>query len=153
LGGWRAGRGSIKGIDPRSVKLLPAEMQASPIKCEMPAERQEAADALLRAKRTLVGEKRFNCCIRGGCGPCAHEANCPCGSELARTLGGVCGDCLDGWHSGHGSFPGIAPSDVGLASMDSMDPMAQRLGNWSLMFQGVMFGVYSDQTGPRGRDK
>lgn len=148
--GWRAGRGAVKGIDARSVALLPAEKQASPVHCPLPAERQEAADALLRAKRTLVAEKRFFCCIRGGCGQCAHEANCPCGTELARTLGGVCGDCLDGWRSGQGSFPGIAVSDVGLAVMDYPD---MHVRGWNLMGSGQIFGVYSDQTGPRGRDK
>jgi len=32
----------------------------------------------------------------------------------------ICGDCLDGWRSGQGSFAGISPDDVTLATMDSM---------------------------------
>src|SRR5207249_8812491 len=94
-----------------------------------------------------------SCCIRGGCGQCAHEANCPCGGDLTNPgRFGVCGDCLDGWSSGHGSFPGIPVSEVGLAPMDSME-MGTRLGAWNLMLHGQLFAVYSDQTGPRGRDK
>jgi len=86
-GGWLAGRGSLKGIDAKSVKLLTADHQA----CAQPAgatsdvspELKEAVDALLSAKKILVAEKRFGCCIRGGCGQCAHEGNCPCGAVSA----------------------------------------------------------------------
>jgi hypothetical protein len=162
----------VKGVDRKTVTLLPAEKQASPVRCKMPGELREAADALLRAKRTLVEEKRFFCCIRGGCGQCAHEADCPCGADLAAGRG-VCGDCMDGWRSGRGSFIGIPLSDVTLAPVDAhadmgpaapsgtsqapaaapMDMLAKRLGAWKLMLHGVLFAVYSDQTGPRGRDK
>src|SRR5207244_4008752 len=89
-----------------------------------PSELQEAADALLRAKRTLVSEKRFACCMRGGCGHCAKEASCSCGRDLASDPRlGVCGDCVDAWRSGEGSFAGIRPEDVVLAPAgeDSMD--------------------------------
>ncbi len=190
--GWLAGRGAVKGVDLKSLKLLPSEQQACPIDrpgWQTPPELQEAVDALLGAKRTLVAEKRFYCCIRGGCGHCAKEANCSCGQDLASDVSGarkgarkgVCGDCLDGWRSGRGSFAGIPDSEVTLAPMDSMDaamgpgggessgvyssgtsqeprstPMdmlAKRLGNWNLMFNGTLFGIYSAQTGPRGRDK
>jgi hypothetical protein len=191
--GWQSGRGSLKGVDSKTVKLLPAEKQAWPSSEPPPPELQEAAAALLRAKRTLVGEQRFQCCIRGGCDQCAHEADCPCGSDLAGPTpeyyriagveppktepGGVCGDCLDGWHAGHGIFAGIPLSDVKLAPMDFMDlsmgtasgwyssgtaqvpksaPMRMlswRTGDWSLMLHGVAYAVHTNQTGPRGRDK
>src|SRR5690242_12304927 len=79
LGGWKSGRGAIKGIDADSVKLLTADHQSCPRPGNPPDDLREAAEALLRAKRTLVAEKRFACCIRGGCGQCAHEGSCPCG--------------------------------------------------------------------------
>jgi hypothetical protein len=187
--GWKAGRGSVRGIDPKSVSLLPAEHQACPRPANPAlapsAELREAAESLLRAKRTLVSEKRFACCIRGGCAQCAHDANCPCGGDLATKHKGVCGQCLDGWRSGQGAFAGILPSEVGLApaeaDMDSMraggsqpgsqaggwyssgtsqvpysspmEMLSRLLGGWTLMANGELFGIYTDQTGPRGRDK
>lgn len=183
---WQSGHGAVKGVNPKAVALLPAENQSCPLPANGPqpptTELNEAAQALLRAQKILVTEKRFFCCIRGGCGHCAHETHCPCGANLAggSKEKGVCGDCLDGWRSGLGSFSGIRPEDVTLAPMESMDmsmgpgvymsglyssgtsqeprstPMdmlSKRLGNWTLMGNGVLFGVYSDQTGPRGQDK
>ncbi|MCU1238052.1 MAG: hypothetical protein JWP63_6019 [Candidatus Solibacter sp.] len=142
---WRSGRGGVKGVDAKSVPLLPAEHQA----CAMPAhaahpveQLKVSAESLLRAKRTLVGEGRYACCIRGGCGECAHETSCPCGGDLAAHKG-VCGECLDGWRSGRGAFAGIDPNEVTLAVF----------GGWALGASGQFFGVYTDQTGPRGRDK
>jgi hypothetical protein len=181
---WRAGRGSVKGVNARDVKLLPSENQACPLPVGAvpPAELVVAAQALLRAQRTLVREKRYACCVRGGCGHCAHEASCPCGKDLAAdTHKGVCGDCLDGWRSGLGSFAGIPPEDVALAAMELMDafmgpgggessglyssgtsqepratPMDMlsfKMRDWTLMLNGVLFGVYSAETGPRRQDK
>jgi hypothetical protein len=185
-GAWQAGRGALKGVNPKSVALLPSQYQACPLPASQPAppELQEAAESLLRAKRTLVGEKRFACCMRGGCGHCAHEASCSCGHDLATDPHkGVCGDCLDAWRSGEGSFAGIRPEDVVLSpagedAMDAsmgpgggessgwyssgtsqqprtapMDMLSRRAGNWTLMGSGVLFGVYSAETGPRRADK
>jgi hypothetical protein len=142
---WRAGRGAVKGVDPKSVELLPADRQA----CPMPAhaghptdQLRVSAESLLRAKRTLLAEGRYSCCIRGGCAQCAHETSCPCGADLAAHKG-VCGECLDGWRSGRGAFAAIDPSEVTLALF----------GGWALSASGQLFGVYSDQSGPRGRDK
>ena len=101
-----------------------------------------SAESLLAAKRTLLAEGRYSCCIRGGCGQCAHETSCPCGADLAAHKG-VCGECLDGWRSGRGAFAGIDPAEVTLAVF----------GGWALGAAGQLFGVYSDQSGPRGRDK
>jgi hypothetical protein len=167
LGGWKAGRGVLSGVDKDAVKLLPADQQACPLPGTPPDELRIAAEALLRAKRTLVGEKRFSCCIRGGCGQCAHEGSCPCGSDLVSKKRGVCGDCLDGWRSGLGAFDGIDVEEVALAviapemepmtaqqpAAARMDMIATLLGGWTLMASGEIFGVYSAQAGPRGRDK
>ncbi len=187
--GWKAGRGSVKGVSAKSVELLTADHQgcamsasAAPGDGSPSPELKQAVDALLDAKKTLVAEKRYACCIRGGCGQCAHEGSCPCGSDLATGKKGVCGECLDGWKSGKGAFPGIDPGDVQLAAMEPMadgmggpgggassgmyssgtsqvpraapmDMLHRQAGAWSLMLSGEFFGVYTDQTGPRGRDK
>jgi hypothetical protein len=178
--GWKAGRGAVRGVDAKSVALLPAEHQACPRPLnpsEVPeAELREAAECLLRAKRTLVSEKRFACCIRGGCSQCAQETYCPCGADLAARRKGVCGQCLDGWRSGLGAFAGIDAAEVALVppegDMDTMraggwyasgtslvplsapmDMLSRLLGGWTLMANGEAFGVYTAQTGPRGRDK
>jgi len=168
LGGWKAGRGAMKGVDRDSVKMLPADHQACPRPGSAPDDLRTAADALLRAKRTLVTEKRFACCIRGGCGQCAHEGSCPCGGDLASKKHGVCGDCLDGWHSGLGAFDGIDLAEVTLATGDGLDmePMvaqqpaaapsdmvAMLFHGWAAMAGAEVFGIYSAQSGPRGRDK
>ena len=183
--GWLAGRGAVKGVHSDSVQFLASERQACPLppgsNAQPPVELEQAQTALLQAKRTLVEEKRFACCIRGGCGQCAHEANCSCGADLASGKKGVCGDCLDGWRSGQGAFAGIDPAEVKLAAIEpmlesmgpgggessgwyssgtsqvprsaGMDMLSWRLAGWGLMLNGELFGIYSDQTGPRGRDK
>ena len=142
---WRAGRGAVKGVNPKSVELLPADRQA----CPMPAHAAHPADqlrvsaeSLLRAKRTLLAEGRYSCCIRGGCAECADETSCPCGADLAAHKG-VCGECLDGWRSGRGAFAAIDPAEVTLALF----------GGWTLSASGQLFGVYSNRSVPRGRDK
>ncbi len=38
-------------------------------------------------------------------------------------------------------------------STTPMDMLSFRQRGWSLLLSGVLFGIYSDQTGPRGRDK
>jgi len=165
----------------RKIVILPSEQQA----CPMPAHADHpaaqltaAADSLLRAKRTLVAEGRYACCIRGGCSRCASEAHCPCGADLAMKHKGVCGECLDGWRSGRGAFGNIHPDEVQLADPDPdmeamglssaawfssgtsqipsaapLDMLARLFGRWTLMASGQAFLVYSDQSGPRGRDK
>jgi hypothetical protein len=168
LGGWKAGRGDVKGVKADSVTLLTADHQACPRPGAAPAELRVEADALLRAKRTMASEKRYTCCIRGGCGQCAHETSCPCGGDLATRKTGVCGECLDGWRSGRGAFDGIDPAEVALAeavldmapmTMSQQPPAAPLsmistlLGGWTVMASGQIFGVYSAQSGPRGRDK
>jgi hypothetical protein len=151
---------------------------------EASPELQQEIAALMNAKRTLVQEKRYSCCIRGGCGQCAHEADCPCGPDLVGTTNrkkGVCGECADGWNSGKGAFAGVPLSDVTVAVMPStagsmsptsdesagryasgtgqapaaapMNMLHGRLKSWTVMLQGVAFGVYTNQTGTRGRDK
>jgi hypothetical protein len=77
LGGWKAGRGDVKGVDPDSVPLLTSDHQACPRPGPAPDELRVEQQALLAAKRVMAGEKRYTCCIRGGCGQCAHETSCP----------------------------------------------------------------------------
>jgi hypothetical protein len=134
-------------------------------------ETQEVAKLLLEAKRTLVKEKRYACCKRGGCDECTFEAECPCGQDLASNgEKGVCGTCYDGWHAGEGSFRNIDVAEVKLATMDEMPMMyvsgtaqipdqapmymtSQRNGNWTFMTMGQLNIVSSQQSGPRGGDK
>ena len=187
LAGWENGRGAVKGVSAKTMLLLPSERQAmEQPDGDLPPELREFRQSILEAKKTLVKEKRFLCCIGGGCTQCVFEAGCPCGSDLALAKGakvkskGVCGDCLDGWKAGHGSFEGVELSDVKLAPMEAMEAMGPgsspasglyasgtgvqpattpngmltwRSGGWNIMLHGTMFGVYTDQTGPRGHDK
>jgi hypothetical protein len=194
FGGWRAGRGKIKGVSAKSITLAPVtppgNADAAVLAHAAVPDLGLAIASLARAKAILVSEQRFSCCIRGGCTQCAMEGNCTCADDLAatpdKTTGkksparkGVCGDCLDGWQAGKGRLAGISPSEVTLADMGSMDtPMGptgsagqyasgtsqvpgdspmemltHRLGSWTLALHGEGFGIYSAESGPRGRDK
>ena len=182
-----AGRGAVKGVDRNALAFLSADHQKVPGAPEDFPELKETLDILTRAKRTLVSEQRYSCCIRGGCTQCALEASCPCAADLASGKtkngkpAGVCGECVDGWRSGKGAFPGIAPSEVTFAPVEAddnsmgpgggqssgwyssgtsqepraapMDMLHKCIGNWHLGLHGVLFGVYTAQSGPRGRDK
>ncbi|MBM3787359.1 MAG: hypothetical protein FJW30_23620 [Acidobacteria bacterium] len=182
----------MPGVRAQSVGLLTADKQKMPGAGEISQELRESLAALLTAKRTLAGEGRFRCCVRGGCGQCATEAECPCGEDLSlgaapvargskapREPKGVCGDCYDGWNAGEGIFAGILPNEIKLALMAEMAlgmspgekggsyltgtsqtpaarPMSmlhKRVSGWSLMFHGNLWGIYTNQTGERGRDK
>lgn len=152
-GGWVAGRGAMKGR--KRVPLLASDHQACG-KTEISADLQAAIDALMGAKKTLVSEKRYACCIRGGCGQCAHEGQCECGRDLAAGGKGVCGECVDGWRSGHGAFPGIDPAEIQFAAASApmiLPMVTSPLGSWSVAATGQVFAVHSAQSGPRGRDK
>ena len=195
FGGWKAGRGAVKGVSAKSITLTPVtpagSADAAVLAHAAVPDLGLAIASLARAKAILVSEQRFACCIRGGCTQCAMEGDCTCANDLAavpsKTAGkksavrkGVCGDCLDGWKAGKGRLAGISPSEVTLATMDSMDmpPMGpaasagtyssgtsqaprsspmemltRRLGSWNLALHGEGFGIYSADTGPRGRDK
>jgi hypothetical protein len=153
VGGWKAGRGSVKGVSAKMVKL--EAVKPEPI--TGPPDLLQAVAALLRAKRILVTEQRYSCCIRGGCGQCAHEGDCPCARDLGATpRKGVCGHCVNGWQVGEGRLDGISPDEVTLAAMDeapSMEMLTSSKGPWNFSLHGGAFAIYTAQTGPRGRDK
>jgi hypothetical protein len=107
----------------KSHPLLSSDKQKWGNTAALTPELEEAIATMLSAKRTLVQEKRYACCVRGGCDECAHEGECPCGGELAKppaTSQGVCGSCLDGWHAGEGSYPGVTLAELKLAPMEDM---------------------------------
>ena len=185
--GWLAGRGAVKGLPRNPLAFLSTESQKMPGQGEDFPEIRATLDMLTQVKRTLVSEQRYSCCMKGGCGECALEGSCPCavdlagGSKKSGAKGGVCGECLDGWHTGKGAFPGIALSEIHTAAPEadnmgmgpgggpesgwyssgtSQEPRAAPMsmlqksrGNWSFGLHGVAFGIYEAQSGPRGRDK
>lgn len=117
----------------KTYPLLASDKQIWGRTAELTPELEEAKQMLLDAKRVLVSEKRYSCCVRGGCDECAYEGDCPCGSELAKPASeskGICGSCLDGWHAGEGAFPGIARSELKLAPMEA-----------GMMSEGAMAGM------------
>jgi hypothetical protein len=172
-GGWKAGHGTIKGVQAASVALLPSPQQKAEGAVPSP-DLAQAFTALDNAKRVLVQEGRYSCCVRPGCDMCAFEGNCPCGGELLKGAKneGVCGQCVDGWHAGHGALEGVEMAHVhhgemhGMAGMehmarhgsgtswvpDSSPVYAKHLqsGPWALMLHGNAFLDYDNQGGPRG---
>jgi hypothetical protein len=103
-------------------------------------------DAMTKSKKTLVEEKRFNCCVgQGGCDECAYEGYCPCGKNLAKDMEapagtkkrGVCGTCLDGQHAGHGRLGPIDPNSIALAmGHEEGHTMPGLLGPWTMAREG-----------------
>ena len=73
------------------------------------------------AKMKLAEQGKYSCCIKApkdakgtGCDLCAKEnGSCNCGANLAAGKG-VCGECLGGWKTGKGLFPGIKAKNVTL---------------------------------------
>ena len=181
LAGWKTGRGAFPNVNKDEVKLLHSGHQALPdVKAPSP-EVAQAQETLVAAKRTLVKEQRFSCCIsKGGCDECAYEASCPCAKELAKGEQGkgVCGQCFDGQHAGHGRIQGVDPSHVKLNpeqhGMQEMEGFAgiphtreasgtawqpdstpmhaheQSIGLWKAMQHYNAFLAYDRQSGPRG---
>jgi hypothetical protein len=127
LGGWKAGKGAIPGVKASAVKMLHSgeqKMNAG----DMPdlPELAQAREVMNNAKRTLVKEGRFACCVgKGGCDECAYEASCPCGQQAAEGQKGegICGQCYDGWQAGIGRLAGLAFQDM------KMEPMQHGMGH------------------------
>lgn len=184
LAGWKTGRGAVRGVNAKSVTLLSGCCQAKPgaETASPPAEIAQARDTLNRAKRTLVQETRYACCIGdGGCDECAFEASCPCARRLAEGQKGkgVCGQCYDGLHVGKGRIPGLTAADAKLdplrhgameafagiphareASGTAWQPDSSPIhafqrsaGPWSVMAHYNAYLAYDRQSGPRGDDQ
>lgn len=130
LSGWKAGKGAIPGVKAAEVKLLPSDQQKmhagdTP---DLP-ELVQAREAINNAKRTLVKEGRFACCVgKGGCDECAYEASCPCAQAAAEGQKGegICGQCFDGWHAGIGRLAGLTAQEM------KMEPMQHGMGHDSM---------------------
>ena len=192
-GAWQGGKGNkaFGKIDPKAIKILSSDQQSdgSPRDPNLP-EWKAYIDTMTAAKRTLVGEQRFTCCVgNGGCDECAYETYCPCGRNLAKDMDetkpnekkrGVCAQCLDGQHGGHGRVGNPDPKMVMLAPMDDMDHMMtgtlgaysmnqegsgttwlpqsssmygkmSMAGRWRTMQMGNAYGVLTDPGGKRGQ--
>jgi hypothetical protein len=132
LAGWQAGQGSVPGVKKESVKLLPSTEQALPSSDASAADIAEMRRMLLEAKRTMLREKRYGCCAKGGCNECAWERECACGTALTATdpkekaeaPKGVCGACYDAWHAKEGAFPSVPVAEVQLLPME-MESMTE----------------------------
>lgn len=150
-GAWKGGKGNsaFGKVDVKTLKVLSSDHQAMPgmagmtspsdkdknskdmSAVEVTPERKAYLDAMTTAKRTLIGEKRYACCVgNGGCDECAHEGYCPCGKNLVKDMDakptdkkrGICGQCLDGQHGGHSRVgQEMKPDQMTLAEMEGME--------------------------------
>ena len=181
LAGWKSGRGAFPDVKKDEVKLLHSGHQAVPEAKRPSPDIARAQETMVAAKRILVKEERFSCCIgKGGCDECAYEASCPCAKRIAQGEKGkgVCGQCFDGQHAGHGRIAGVDPHTVkldpqhehhmemegfagiphtreasGTAWQPDSTPMhahSETIGLWNAMQHYNAFLAYDRQGGPRG---
>ncbi|MCX6379091.1 MAG: hypothetical protein NT023_06390 [Armatimonadetes bacterium] len=149
-GAWKSGKGNTAfgKVDVKALKILASDFQGANKAGEKVAETPERTAylaAMTTAKRTLIGEKRYSCCVgNGGCDECAHEGYCPCGRNLAKDMEakptdkkrGICAQCLDGQHGGHARVgKGLDVNQIMLAEMD-MEMMPGLLGVGSMNREG-----------------
>ena len=131
LGGWKTGKGLFPGVKAKDVTLLDSSHQHSEMK-DTPeiVELTQAKEAMIRAKKILVSEGRFNCCVsHGGCNECAEEASCGCAKQALKGAKskGVCSQCVDGWHAGIGRLPGLYAQDMKMDPSGHMDGMHEHM--------------------------
>ena len=143
LGGWKTGKGIFPGIKAKDVTLLASPSQKIEGASAPPPELALANEAMIRAKKILVKEGRFSCCVsHGGCNECAEEKSCPCGKQALKGLKGpgVCAQCVDGWHAGNGRLAGLTAQDM------KMEPMHEGHDGMEMAFAGVQMSQESSGT-------
>jgi hypothetical protein len=76
-------------------------------------EKAKQAKALLNdSKRSLMKERKYNCCIKDDCDRCALDhQNCDCAADV-KAGKSVCSDCYAGWQRGDGVVPDVKASQV-----------------------------------------
>lgn len=84
-----------------------------------PTPKEEIAQAkglLKEAKKSLMEEGEYNCCIKGTCDRCALDhQNCDCATDV-KAGKTVCSDCFAGWQRGEGMVSGVKASQVKMTS-------------------------------------
>ena len=77
---------------------------------------EQAKQLLSEAKKALMNDGKYNCCIKDPCDRCALDhQNCPCASDV-KAGKAVCPDCYAGWQRGDGQVPGVKASQVKMTS-------------------------------------
>ncbi len=195
--GWANGRGLFDlktfGIgNPLDIPILPAVQQG------MQGVQQDKENAhlkkykalMIESKRIMVGEKRFNCCVgQGGCDECAQEQYCGCSINLVEDMNkkkgekmdGICGQCIDGQHAGHGRIAGVdlkqhvhpMPDDMGAMRGVFTSSMSQEasgtswlpanspmhmgslgtFNGWDMSYMGLATANWVDTGGRRGESQ
>ncbi len=151
-GAWKGGKGNpaFGKVDVKNMKILSSDHQGQEMagmKMDEMPEHKAYTEAMTTAKRTMLTEKRYSCCVgNGGCDECAYEGYCPCGKNLAKDMDakptekkrGICAQCLDGQHGGHGRVgQGMDANQMMLAEMDDMNHMMSgTLGPYSMNQEG-----------------
>ncbi len=75
----------------------------------------------LKAEKSKLAKKgQYSCCNAPSCDNCAIAMNmCPCRDNLKKG-DAVCGECADGWSTGHGDVEGVDASTVKRMSGDML---------------------------------
>jgi len=73
---------------------------------------ENARQLLAEAKKDLMADGKYSCCIKDPCDRCALDhGNCDCASEV-KAAKAVCPDCYAGWQRGDGNVPGVDAKTV-----------------------------------------
>lgn len=76
----------------------------------------QAKELLGEAKKGLMDDGKYNCCIKDPCDRCALDhQNCDCATDV-KAGKAVCPDCYAGWQRGDGNVPGVSAKHVKLSS-------------------------------------
>jgi hypothetical protein len=77
---------------------------------------QQAKQLLGEAKKALMNDGKYNCCIKDACDRCALDhQNCDCATDV-KAGKAICPDCYAGWQRGDGNVPGVSARKVAISS-------------------------------------
>jgi hypothetical protein len=80
----------------------------------------QAKQLLSEARKALMNDGKYNCCIKDACDRCALDhQNCDCATDV-KAGKAVCPDCYAGWQRGDGNVPDVDAKKVKLSSHSHM---------------------------------
>ena len=96
----------------RKEKETTSEKKARSVGRTVDEKVDHARILLDEAKKQLVGEGKYKCCVSPKCDECLLEhQSCACATDL-KVGKGVCSQCFGGWQRGDGAIDGVDVANV-----------------------------------------